>query len=173
MGKRAKIFIFREKKLASQFLKAIPSAYQTKLLLMKIKLVSFFSIGLLMLGCATPFQYVGKSYPATNQIDIYFSTKDVKKAFEVMGTINGPVSQSADFNQTMEKVKKEARKQGADAVIIEGIELIPNNPADTVATEKGGNLVSESLINSHYKMTYGGPANRAYDELKGQLIKYK
>lgn len=140
---------------------------------MKIKLIAFFSLVLLMLACATPFQYVGKSYPATSQVDIYFSNKDVKKAFEVMGTINGTVGESADFNQTMEKLKKEARKQGADAVIIEGIELIPNNAPDSTATEKGGNLVSQSLINSHYKVTNGSPSNRAYDELKGRLIKYK
>jgi hypothetical protein len=140
---------------------------------MKIKLIAFFSIGLLMLGCATSFQYVGKSYPATSQVDIYFSTKDVKKAFEVMGTINGTVGENADFNQTLEKLKKEARKQGADAVVIEGMELIPANKPDSTATEKGGNLVSQSLINSHSKLTYGNPQNRAYDELKGQLIKYK
>jgi len=124
-----------------------------------------------MLGCATPFQYTGKSYPVTTQVDIYFSPNDVKKPFEVMGTIEGTLSQSSDFNQTMEKVKNEARKQGADAVIIAGIELIPT-PTDSTATEKGGELVNQSLVGSHTKINYGTPT-KSYDQLKGQFIKYK
>jgi hypothetical protein len=136
------------------------------------KLIAFFGASLLMLGCASSFQYTGKSYPATSQVDIFFSTKDVKKSFEVMGTINGTIGQSTDFNQTMEKVKKEARKQGADAIIIEGIELVQNSP-DSTATEKGGMLVNQTLVSSHSKINYGYPSNRQYDELKGQLIKYK
>jgi hypothetical protein len=126
-----------------------------------------------MVGCASSFQYVGTSYPATSQVDIFFSAKDVKKAFEVMGTINGTIGQSADFNQTLEKVRKEARKQGADAVIIEGIELVTSNTADSTATEKGGILVNQTLVSSHSKINYGSPSNRPYDELKGQLIKYR
>ena len=140
---------------------------------MKYKICFLLAIGTLLLACAPAFQYVGKSYPATTQVDIFFSTKDVKKPFELMGTINGTISQSSDFNKLMEKLKKEAGKQGADAVIIEGIELIPNSTQDSTATEKGGNLVSQSLINSHYRVNYNNPSNRAYDELKGQLIKYK
>jgi hypothetical protein len=124
-----------------------------------------------MLGCATPLQYVGKSYPPTSQVDIFFNSHDVKKPFEVMGTIEGTFSQSSDFNQTMEKVKKEARKQGADGVIISGIELIPT-ATDSSATEKGGQLVNQSLVGSHTKINYGSPS-KSYDQLKGQLIKYK
>jgi hypothetical protein len=138
-----------------------------------IKIHAFLGASLLLLGCASSFQYVGKSYPSTSQVDIFFNTKDVKKAFEVMGTINGTIGQSADFNQTMEKVRKEARKQGADAVIIEGIELVTNDTADSTATEKGGTLVNQTLVSSHSKLNFGSPANRPYDELKGQLIKYR
>jgi hypothetical protein len=126
---------------------------------------------MLIFGCATPFQYTGKSYPSTTQVDIYFRSTDVKKPFEVMGTIEGTLSQSSDFNQTMEKVKTEARKQGADAVIISGIELM-TPAADSTATEKGGQLVNQSLVSSHTKINYGTPT-KAYDQLKGQFIKYK
>ena len=149
----------------------ISSAFNRKIRFMKYLIFYSLFFSILALGCATPFQYTGKSYPPTAQVDIYFRTTDVKKPFEVMGSIEGTLSQSSDFNETMEKVKKEARKQGADAVIIYGIELIPSTP-DSTATEKGGQLVNQSLVGSHTKINYGNPS-RSYDQLKGEFIKYK
>jgi hypothetical protein len=137
------------------------------------KRYAFILLNLLLLGCATSIQYVGKSYPPTTQVDVFFSPKDIKKPFEMMGTMSGTIGHYTDFNQMMDKIKGEARKRGADAVIILGIQEQENNPVDSSATEHGGELVNQSLVASHSKIYYGTPSSKPGTEFKGEFIKYK
>ncbi|MFI5154269.1 MAG: hypothetical protein ACHQET_13100 [Chitinophagales bacterium] len=127
----------------------------------------------LSISCTTSLHYTGKSYPATTQIDIFINPKEIKRPFEVMGTIDAKLAQFADFNQMMEKVKKEARKQGADALLILGLKDQKNNIADSSSSDQGGALNNQELIGGLSKIEFRTPENVPYNELKGQFLKYK
>lgn len=73
-----------------------------------------------LISCTTT-QYMGASYPATEKVDVYFSPSDVKKEYTVMGKIDGKDLIMADFEKIEEDIVKEAKKKGADGVIISGM----------------------------------------------------
>jgi cell shape-determining protein MreC len=141
--------------------------------LMNIKTCLILSIISFSIGCNSSLHYTGRSYPATEQIDIFTSPKEIKRPYEVMGTIDGKMSQFADFNQLMEKLKKEAKKQGADAVLILGLKEQNTKTQDSTSSEQGGSVNNQELIGSHSKLELVSPENVPYNELKGQFIKYK
>jgi uncharacterized protein YbjQ (UPF0145 family) len=67
--------------------------------------------------------YVGASYPATQNIDTYYSARDVKQNYKVIGHF---AIKTPDWKNYPEKAKQDiladAKKQGADAVIFSAID---------------------------------------------------
>jgi len=138
---------------------------------MKIRTCSSLLLISLLIGCASTLHYTGKSYPTTTKIDIFISAKEIKKPYEVMGTVDAKMSQFADFNELMDKLNKEARKQGADAVLILGLKD-EEIKKDSLSGDQGGALNNQQLIGGS-KLVFRTPANKLYNELNGQFLKYK
>ncbi len=69
-------------------------------------------------GCGPSIQYIGKTYPPTTNVDIYFNPADVKKPYETIGKVDGKAWPLSGFDKIQESIVKEAKKRGADAVII-------------------------------------------------------
>lgn len=70
-------------------------------------------VSLLYLSCDT-VRYIGKSYPPTTTVDIYYSAHDVKKDYEVIGKASN-AGNNLQKNQT--KILNEAKKRGAGGII--------------------------------------------------------
>jgi hypothetical protein len=100
-----------------------------------ISLVTTSIIVLFLIGCAT-VDYVGDSYPATSNVDIYYSNEQVAQNFEIFGHA---VGYREDHNTIISKLIIDAKAKGADAIIITGIDV---DNADISSTKK----VEASLI---------------------------
>ena len=48
--------------------------------------ISLFILTALMVSCTTT-DYLGRTYPPTQHVDVFFSPQDVKRTYEVMGEI--------------------------------------------------------------------------------------
>ncbi len=109
-------------------------------------------ITLMFCACAPTVSYVGKSYPVSDQVDIFYSKEDVKKSYETMGYAEAktgifemsPSSKSLQECQT--ELQKEAKKRGADGVIIDGI--------GTIVTTSGSDGNVSSTESKNIKATF-------------------
>lgn len=86
--------------------------------ILKINFLSYLSIVVLS-SCATA-SYIGDKLVPTNSVDVYYSPKDVKKTYKVIGHISS-VKGIRD-EQAKQMIIAKAKTVGADAVIISGID---------------------------------------------------
>jgi hypothetical protein len=84
---------------------------------------TFIPLTLFIIGCAS-VKYIGKSYEPTTSVDVYYSEKDIKKEYEVMGHAigRGPEIFVSD-EQVHKKLIEKARQKGADAIILTGVDV--------------------------------------------------
>ena len=79
----------------------------------------FILVILFAVGCAS-VNYVGESFDPTTTVDLYFSTESIDKEYTIMGHALG--SSFFRSNDTIQKeLLEEAKRKGADAVLITGI----------------------------------------------------
>ena len=76
---------------------------------------------LCLAGCAT-VDYIGREYPPTTHVDIFFSLDDVEQEYEVMGHIVATGNELVSAEKIQEKMLETAREKGADAIVILGFE---------------------------------------------------
>ena len=94
-----------------------------------IRFSSMIFMLVFLTNCAT-IDYVGNSYPSTGSVDIYYSDDQVEQNFEVLGHAVG----FREGHETIiNKLISEAKIQGADAIIITGIDV---DNADISNTKK-------------------------------------
>lgn len=77
----------------------------------------------LVAACATT-DYVGRRYAPTMGVDVYFSLAEVKRQYEVMGIAQTRGDQSMEAQSIQEQLEKDAMAAGADAIVIEGMEVV-------------------------------------------------
>lgn len=94
---------------------------------------------MVLFGCVAPIQYMGRTYPATSNVDIYYSPHDVKKDYEVIGK----VSNAGNKLQKIEnRIVEEAKKRGADGIIYSNIQ--------STTQVVNGNSSSGRLLNADF-----------------------
>ena len=76
---------------------------------------------LLAIGCA-PVSYIGNSYEPTDNVDLYFSVDDIKMEYTVIGHALGADGWQKNHKRIKEALIKDAKENGADAVLITGME---------------------------------------------------
>lgn len=84
--------------------------------------VSLTVVLFLFVSACAEVDYVGESYSPTAHVDVYYSENDVEKDYKVMGHA---VAHAGDFVSTdklREALIKEARKRGADGLIMYGLD---------------------------------------------------
>ena len=79
----------------------------------------FILVTLLAVGCAS-VNYVGKSFDPTTSVDVYFSKEEIKKEYTVIGHA---ISSSTwvSNEKLQENLIEEAKRKGADAILITGL----------------------------------------------------
>jgi hypothetical protein len=123
---------------------------------------------LLAAGCVSS-DYVGKTYPPTTSVDIFMTESDVTRPFETMGEMS--VESDDVFFVNAEKLQnkllEEAKKKGADAVILSGLERR--------ATGEETTTTSETKVKDDRVKTTGKVESTVKEKktLRGRLIKYK
>ena len=88
---------------------------------MNKKLLTFFILLSFLFACSH-INYVGKTYEQTDNVDIYFSKSDTGKEYEVIGHAVSAGQIFVSVEELQEKLVEEAKLNGADAIIITGID---------------------------------------------------
>ena len=66
--------------------------------------------------------YIGNSYEPTDYVDLYFSVDDIKMEYAVIGHALGADGWQKKQKRIKEALIKDAKENGADAVLITGME---------------------------------------------------
>lgn len=83
-----------------------------------------------------PIEYIGDTYPPTNNLEVFYSEKDIRPNHNVFGHILGS---DASFEDIKEQLKIDAMKRGADAILFTNIDFESTKKSKT-------NKISASLI---------------------------
>ena len=101
--------------------------------------LTFLAVSFLFAACGPSVQYIGRTYPPTQNVDIYFNASDITKQYEVIGKVNGYAS--AKFDAIQNKIIKEAKQKGADGVIFTGMgEKVVGTTNNTSTVANGGSM---------------------------------
>ena len=79
------------------------------------------------IGCAS-VSYIGNSYEPTNNVDLYFSADDIKMEYTVIGHALGADGWQKNQKRIKEALIKDAKVNGADAILITGMEREVRSP---------------------------------------------
>jgi hypothetical protein len=129
--------------------------------------IVLFALSALMASCTTT-DYLGKTYPPTRHVDVFFSPQDVKRAYEVMGEIRAEGDDIVSYEAMQQKLVQEAMRKGADAILIEKLDM----------TETGYTTVENKTKEQQKRKTSSSTAtSTTYIEkdrlITGRLLKYR
>jgi len=122
-------------------------------------------------ACGPTVQYIGKSYPATTHVDVFFNLTDVKKEYEVMGKIDGKGYEFTDFQKIQERIVAEAEKKGADAVVISDMKEQAVNVSKNTTTTSSGQATDNGYNSSSATITTTN--SQTIKVLQAEFLKYK
>jgi hypothetical protein len=129
--------------------------------------IFFLAVFALIAGCTTT-DYLGKTYPPTQHVDVFFSPQDVKRAYEVMGEIRAEGDDIVSYESMQQKLVQEAMQKGADAILIEKLDM----------TETGYTTVENKARENHRRRASSSTAiSTTHIEkdrlITGKLLKYR
>lgn len=73
-----------------------------------------------VLGCAE-VRYVGETHSPTTEVDIYFDEKNIEREYTTIGQAIGTGGFGTNTDKIQAKLIEEAKKRGADAILITGV----------------------------------------------------
>lgn len=126
-----------------------------------------FLLTVIVLASCTKIDYVGESYPATNQVDIYLSVESVEREYTIMGHMLATADDMVSASKMQDKMVKKAKEKGADGIIILGLERYQSGERTSW---------SETTKEKDGKTRTSGSSSTSADEkkeIKATLIKYK
>ena len=121
-------------------------------------------LGLTIPSSCAP-SYFGKSYTATQTVEVYYSDKDVKKEYEIMGSTEIPQGFSSP-DAMQQKAIELGKSRGADGVIMKMVEETTGSSTSNFGNVKNGNKNN----------TYTGGSvtnNMKVKKIQATFIKYK
>lgn len=123
-------------------------------------------------GCVS-VDYVGKSFPPTASVDLYMTSADVRRPYEVIGEARAQVEAlpfSSPAQQLQEKLLAEARTRGANGVIL-GSVTSRQVASTSTTTGQATSKKKGDKKNTQYVDTTTTNVEEI-DELRGTLIRY-
>ncbi|MDD3642526.1 MAG: hypothetical protein PHQ19_03575 [Candidatus Krumholzibacteria bacterium] len=125
---------------------------------------------LLAPGC-TKIDYVGKEYPPTADVEIFFSLDDVEGKYEVMGHLTATAADMVSTEKMQEEILKKAREKGADAVVILGLDRYatsaPASWSETTETTKTGSGTKTTTTGT------ASPGTEEKKEIRATFLKFR
>lgn len=125
---------------------------------------------IIIVGC-TKIDYVGEEYPPTTHVDMFFSMDDIEQDYKIMGHVVASAEDIVSAEKMQKKIMEEARKRGADGVVILGLERYQagsttsySESTTTKDTKKGLKSTTSASSSTNVKEK---------KEIKGTFIKYR
>ncbi len=131
-------------------------------------LLIFGIIVISLASCSkSSFDYLGKSYPATTNPEIFMRDQDVPRDYEVMGKVTAEVPYNKKLKYIQNKVMNLASQNGADAVLF----------SDVSIRSTGYSKASGGASTGGKKGVFGGSVSKVNDSevksVEAVLLKYK
>ena len=123
---------------------------------------------LLLAGACAHVDYVGKSYPPTTKVEVFFTEEDVVEPYVIMGRVVATASDMVSSEKIQDQIMEKAQKKGADAVVITGLDRYKSgettNYRETTKQRRSGGTT-----------TSGGSTTQAEHEksVTALFLKYK
>lgn len=133
-----------------------------------MKRLSLLVLIALIAAACTKIDYVGKEYPETFHVDIYFSLDDIERDYEVMGHMTATGDDFISAEKMQEDMLKKAREKGSDGLVILGLEHYSTGAGETTYSETKTLEEDKETTTASSKTTV-----EEKKEIKGTLIKYK
>ena len=121
-----------------------------------------FAMILGMSSCVE-LDYLGKSYPATQQVDLYLNEQDIDREYETMGHLNAEMPKFMSMEKMQTKMMEKAREKGADGIIMGAIDIRVTGTSENSSGSSDGDNWGSSTTTS----------NNEVKMVKATLIKYK
>ena len=86
------------------------------------RLLAPAALAALLLTACAHVDYVGRTYPPTNKVDLYFDEREVDAPYDVMGQVLARANDLVSAEKLQNKIMKKAGEKGADAVVITGLD---------------------------------------------------
>ena len=107
-----------------------------------IKLATYpLFVLLLFVSCSPQINYLGESYPPTQDVEIFFDEADIERDYKVMGVMKneGSEIELSDAESVQEAMIKKAKSVGADAILFIGFYQEKVTGEETEVTQSGKN----------------------------------
>jgi oxalate decarboxylase/phosphoglucose isomerase-like protein (cupin superfamily) len=129
-----------------------------------------FALLALAAGCAH-LDYVGESYPRTQDVALFYSESNVGRPYRQIGELVATSESFLSTHKVQDKIVEKAREKGADAVIILGLERIKTGEStdyNETTTEHKGKKGKE------YTTTSGGSTTTVHEQnrIRAIFVKY-
>lgn len=131
-------------------------------------------LALLGLSSCVSVDYVGKSFPPTASVDLYMSSADVKRPYEVIGDARAQVEAlpfSNPSQQLQTKLMAEAQSRGANGLILGSLSNRQVASTSTTTGQGTSKKKGDSKKNVQYVETTTTNVEEI-TELRGTLIRY-
>lgn len=100
------------------------------------------------MGCAPRIDYIGRTLPPTQQVELYFDLADLRRPYEIIGKASGQAGDLTRFSEIQERIIREAKKRGADAVVLTGWNREVVGVTSNTTTNASGTAVRHSAGDS-------------------------
>jgi hypothetical protein len=132
-------------------------------------MLPIFILCLFILSCSHKLQYIGRTYGPSSNVEIFFTPNDIPKDFEVMGKVQTPGTNR--YQKMQVRIMDEAKKRGADAILISEVVQENSGLAGNSITTSNGMRTGKTW--SGTSATIATFANLSYRSLYVDFIKYK
>jgi hypothetical protein len=126
-----------------------------------------FAACMLFAACTTT-DYIGKTYPPTQHVDVFFSPQDIRHPYEMMGEIRAQADDIVSLQAIQQRLVAEAMQKGGDAILIEHVGTIQTGfttvENQTREKKKSGRSSSTNISNTQIE------TNRV---VGAKLLKYR
>ena len=129
------------------------------------------SILLATVSC-TKIDYVGEEFPPTDRVEQFFSPSDVTREYKVTGYIVASAPDMVSAEKMHKKLVEKAKKVGADAIIIEGLERYTAG-SNTNYTETSQEKTDKKGKTKTVTTGSSSTGSEEKKQIKATLIKYK
>lgn len=102
-----------------------------------------------LFSCAPIIQYLGDSYPATTNIDVYYDENDVERDYTTIGRMTNRKAEGYRIERIQESMIETAKEKGGDAIIFLDSSSHSTLPDDISGIP--GNIISVTAKVIRYK----------------------
>ena len=93
--------------------------------------VSLLALLVLFVAACAKIDYIGQSYPPTTHVNLYFSERDIREDYQVMGHVIAQANEGISIESLQKKLEAKAREEGADGIVIHGFDRIQTGETTT------------------------------------------